>query len=72
MMGPHVESDAPEILVLTVDAGGGHRAAARALLAAAEEVEAPFRLRVENLQEVLSPEDLIKRSTGLAWRPATT
>jgi 1,2-diacylglycerol 3-beta-galactosyltransferase len=56
----------PEILVFTVDAGGGHRAAARALVAAAEERKAPFRLRVENLQEILAPEDLVKRGTGLS------
>jgi 1,2-diacylglycerol 3-beta-galactosyltransferase len=56
----------PEILVFTVDAGGGHRAAARALVAAAEEKKAPFRLEVENLQEILSPEDLVKRGTGLS------
>jgi 1,2-diacylglycerol 3-beta-galactosyltransferase len=56
----------PEILVFMVDAGGGHRAAARALLVAAEEKQAPFSLRVLNLQEILAPEDLVKRSTGLS------
>jgi 1,2-diacylglycerol 3-beta-galactosyltransferase len=65
-MKPNVGADAPEILVFTVDAGGGHRAAARALVAAAEETGAPFRLRVENLQEILAPEDLVKRWTGLS------
>ncbi len=65
-MTRNVGGDGPEILVFTVDAGGGHRAAARALEAAAEETGAPFRLRVENLQEILAPEDLVKRSTGLS------
>ncbi len=66
MPKPNVGTDAPEILVFTVDAGGGHRAAARALVAGAEETRAPFRLRVENLQEILAPEDLVKRWTGLS------
>src|SRR5262245_14580241 len=61
-----VPATEPEILVFMVDAGGGHRAAARALVAAAEEKRAPFSLRVLNLQEILAPEDLVKRSTGLS------
>jgi UDP-N-acetylglucosamine:LPS N-acetylglucosamine transferase len=61
-----VPGEAPEVLVFMVDAGGGHRAAARALVAAAEEKQAPFGLRVLNLQEILAPEDLVKRSTGLS------
>jgi len=59
-------SDDPEILVFTVDAGGGHRAAARALVAAAAEMRAPFRLRVENLQEILAPLDPLRRLTGVS------
>ena len=31
-----------EVLLFMIDAGGGHRAAARALVAAAEESHAPF------------------------------
>lgn len=65
-MTANVGTDAPEILVFTVDAGGGHRAAARALVAGAEEASAPYRLRVENLQEILASEDLVKRWTGLS------
>jgi Glycosyltransferase family 28 C-terminal domain len=65
-MTPTVPEKPPEILVFTVDAGGGHRAAARALVAAAEEKAAPFRLQVENLQEILAPEDLVERGTGLS------
>jgi 1,2-diacylglycerol 3-beta-galactosyltransferase len=58
--------DTPEVFLLTVDAGGGHRAAANALLAAREEEGCPWRFRVANLQEVLAPLDLLKRSTGLS------
>jgi hypothetical protein len=57
---------APEVLLFTIDAGGGHRAAARALTAAAGEAGAPFRLRVESFQQTLLPLDVLKRATGLS------
>ncbi|HEY5906996.1 MAG TPA: glycosyltransferase, partial [Vicinamibacteria bacterium] len=55
-----------EVLLFVVDAGGGHRAAARALLAAAEEMGLPLRLRAVSLQEVLAPQDVLKRLFGLS------
>ena len=58
------------VLLFTIDAGGGHRAAARALVAAAEEQKAPFSFRVENFQELLLPLDLLKRTTGLSLEAA--
>jgi processive 1,2-diacylglycerol beta-glucosyltransferase len=62
--------DAPEVLLFTIDAGGGHRAAARALAAAAEETGAPFRFRVESFQETLLPLDVLKRATGVSLEDA--
>ena len=59
-----------EVLLFTIDAGGGHRAAARALVAAAEERGAPFRFRVESFQQTLLPLDLLKRATGLSLEDA--
>ena len=56
----------PEVLLFTIDAGGGHRAAARALAAAAEETRAPFRLRVESFQQILIELDVLKRVTGFS------
>jgi hypothetical protein len=56
----------PGVLLFTIDAGGGHRAAARALAAAAEETKAPFRLRVESFQQVLIELDVLKRATGVS------
>jgi UDP-N-acetylglucosamine:LPS N-acetylglucosamine transferase len=56
----------PEVLLFTIDAGGGHRAAARALVAAAEETQAFFRFRVESFQQALMPLDLLKRATGVS------
>lgn len=55
-----------EVLLFVVDAGGGHRAAARALLAAAEETGFPLRLRAVSLQEILAPQDVLKRFFGLS------
>lgn len=60
----------PEVLLFTIDAGGGHRAAARALVAAAEETGAPFRFRVESFQQTLLPLDVLKRATGLSLEDA--
>jgi UDP-N-acetylglucosamine:LPS N-acetylglucosamine transferase len=61
---------APEVLLFTIDAGGGHRAAARALVAAAEETQAPFRFRVESFQQTLLPLDVLGRATGLSLEDA--
>lgn len=63
-------SAAPEVLLFTIDAGGGHRAAARALAAAAEETQAPFELRVESFQLVLAPLDVLRRATGVSLEDA--
>ncbi len=60
----------PEVLLFTIDAGGGHRAAARALVAAGEERGAPFRFRVESFQQTLLPLDLLKRATGASLEDA--
>lgn len=60
----------PEVLLFTIDAGGGHRAAARALEAAAEETSAPFRFRVESFQQTLLPLDVLKRATGVSLEDA--
>jgi 1,2-diacylglycerol 3-beta-galactosyltransferase len=57
---------AGEVLLFVVDAGGGHRAAARALVAAAEEQRFPLPLRVVSLQEVLAAQDPLKRFFGLS------
>jgi UDP-N-acetylglucosamine:LPS N-acetylglucosamine transferase len=54
----------PEVLIFYMDAGGGHRAAARALATAAEERQAPFAIRLLSLQDALEPLDFVKRYTG--------
>jgi UDP-N-acetylglucosamine:LPS N-acetylglucosamine transferase len=60
----------PEVVLFTIDAGGGHRAAARALVAAAGEREAPFRFRTESFQQILVRLDLLRRATGLSLEDA--
>jgi UDP-N-acetylglucosamine:LPS N-acetylglucosamine transferase len=63
-------SQRPRVLLFTIDAGGGHRAAARALAAAAEERHPALELGVENFQQVLLPLDLLRRATGLSLEDA--
>lgn len=58
------------VLLLTIDAGGGHRAAARALEAAAQQQAAPFRFQVESFQQVLLPLDVLRRTTGISLEAA--
>ncbi len=59
------DSDLPEVVVFFIDAGGGHRSAAQALVAAAEEQGCPFRFAPVSLQEVLAPLDFTRRLTGM-------
>jgi 1,2-diacylglycerol 3-beta-galactosyltransferase len=56
--------DEPEVVLFILDAGGGHRSAANALVAAAEIEGRPWRFRVVSLQEVLAPLDVGRRLTG--------
>ena len=63
-------SPRPQVLLFTIDAGGGHRAAARSLAAAVEERQPPFELRVESFQQVLLPLDVLRRATGLSLEDA--
>jgi processive 1,2-diacylglycerol beta-glucosyltransferase len=60
----------PQVLLFTIDAGGGHRSAARALAAAVEEKAPPWSLRVESFQQVLLELDLLKRLTGVSLEDA--
>jgi 1,2-diacylglycerol 3-beta-galactosyltransferase len=54
----------PEVVLFIVDAGGGHRASATALCAAAEQEGRPWRFRVVNIQDVFNPLDVWQRLTG--------
>lgn len=56
---------AREVLLLILDAGGGHRAAARALMAAGGDAPRDWTFRLVNLQDVLAPADFTRRVTGV-------
>ena len=47
------------------DAGGGHRAATKALAAAAQEQRLPWEIECLNLQELLDPLDIVKKLLGI-------
>ena len=47
------------------DAGGGHRASARALKAVIEQQGRPWQIRMINLSDVLEPIDFLHRASGL-------
>jgi len=59
-----------EVLLFTIDAGGGHRSAARALVAAAEQTGTSWTFRVESFQKILLRLDLLKRLTGVSLEDA--
>jgi Glycosyltransferase family 28 C-terminal domain len=55
----------PRLSFVYFDAGGGHRSAARALVAAAQEQQLPWEIECLNLQELLDPLDVIKKLVGV-------
>jgi len=58
------------VLLFTIDAGGGHRSAARALVAAAEETRSHLAFRAESFQQILVQLDVLKRLTGASLEDA--
>src|SRR5580698_240588 len=48
-----------------INAGGGHRAAATALQAAMRDQGRDWQVRLVNLFEVLDPQDVFRRTTGV-------
>jgi 1,2-diacylglycerol 3-beta-galactosyltransferase len=62
--------DAASVLVFYIDSGGGHRNAARALVAAAQERGSACRLEMVNLQSVLASLDFTRRFTGVSVEEA--
>jgi len=47
------------------DAGGGHRASARALISAAEQQHRSWQINPINLRDLLEPADVIRHLTGV-------
>jgi hypothetical protein len=59
-----------EVLLFVIEAGGGHRAAANALVAAAHQTGRPWTFREVKLQEALAGIDFTRRLTGLPMEAA--
>jgi 1,2-diacylglycerol 3-beta-galactosyltransferase len=55
----------PLVDLVYFNAGGGHRAAAQALAQAIAQQDRPWQVRLVNLTEVLDPQGLFRRLTGL-------
>ena len=62
---PLVPAREKQIDLIFFDAGGGHRASALALKAAAEEQRRNWQIRMLNLREILEPIDVLHRLTGV-------
>jgi processive 1,2-diacylglycerol beta-glucosyltransferase len=62
--------ETPRVLLFYIDAGGGHRSAMRALVAAAEERAWPYRFEPVNLQAILTPLDFTRHVTGVSVEEA--
>ncbi len=58
----------PAIDLIYIDAGGGHRAAARALQAVVEEQQRPWDLRPHCVQDLLDSIDFIRKTTGIPFQ----
>jgi len=54
-----------QIDLIYFDAGGGHRASAIALKAAAKQQHRPWQIKLINLRDLLEPADVIRRLTGV-------
>jgi UDP-N-acetylglucosamine:LPS N-acetylglucosamine transferase len=49
------------------NAGGGHRAAAGALESVIRQQNRPWDVRLVNLMNILDPQDMFKKTTGMQW-----
>jgi 1,2-diacylglycerol 3-beta-galactosyltransferase len=67
---PFVPPATSEVLLFVIEAGGGHRAAANALVAAAQQTGRPWSFREVKLQEALAGVDFTRRLTGLSMEAA--
>jgi UDP-N-acetylglucosamine:LPS N-acetylglucosamine transferase len=56
---------AAQVDLIYFDAGGGHRASAKALTSAAEQQHRGWQINLINLRELLEPADVIRRVTGV-------
>ena len=57
-----------KVILLSIDAGGGHRAAANALMDVIRQQQRPWEVELVSIQDVLAPIDFIRKSTGIAFQ----
>jgi 1,2-diacylglycerol 3-beta-galactosyltransferase len=58
----------PKIDFIYVDSGGGHHAAANALLDVIRQQQRPWDIRLRSIQELLDKIDFIRKSTGIEFQ----
>jgi hypothetical protein len=57
-----------KIVLIYVDSGGGHRAAATALREVIREQQRPWEVEMVSLQDLLDPIDFVRKSTGIPFQ----
>jgi UDP-N-acetylglucosamine:LPS N-acetylglucosamine transferase len=58
----------PKIDFIYIDSGGGHRAAATALMEVIRRQQRPWELRMLSIQDLLDSIDVIRKSTGIQFQ----
>jgi 1,2-diacylglycerol 3-beta-galactosyltransferase len=58
----------PAITLIYIDAGGGHRAAATALIEAMREQQRPWNAGMVSIQDLLDPIDFVRARTGVRFQ----
>lgn len=58
----------PKIVLIYIDAGGGHRAAATALREVIREQQRPWEVEMVSVQDLLDSIDFIRKSTGIRFQ----
>ncbi|PWT97603.1 MAG: galactosyldiacylglycerol synthase [Terriglobia bacterium] len=65
---PVVPASTRRIVLIYIDSGGGHRAAATALRDIIQQQERPWTVRMLGIQELLDSIDFIRKSTGIPFQ----
>ena len=58
----------PKIDLIYIDSGGGHRAAARALMESIRSLALDWDVRMVSIQELLDPVDFVRKLTGIPFQ----
>lgn len=58
----------PKIVLIFIDSGGGHRAAAAALCEVIREQQRPWEVEMLSLQDLLNPIDFVRKYSGIPFQ----